>query len=105
MMAELPHIPEGTVWFYADASHSEGLTRELRSEIGPLHPLFNFSERLVVIAKCAANDDVLALDTEDKRSVFCVHLTWAGKHDRIPTKYPSFLKVPDGDLSRFFRDY
>ncbi len=102
MKIELPPIPENNVWFYIDEMWAKGITQELQSEVGPQHPLFHLAQRLVVIAKCGANDDVLALDPEETGQVYCIHLTWAGKHDQMPSKFPSFVKVSSRELAQFF---
>ncbi|NPD15974.1 hypothetical protein HOY34_12270 [Xinfangfangia sp. D13-10-4-6] len=105
MTFELPSIPENSDWFYPDEVASKLIARELKREIGPQHPLFSVSERLVVIAQCSANDDVLVLDPEDRQNVFCLHLTWSGTYDQMPTKYPEFLTISNTDLTRFLNDY
>ena len=105
MTAELPRLPENSAWFYPDEAASKRLAEELRREIGPQHQLFSVSERLAVIAQCSANDDVLALDPEDRQNVYCVHLTWSGTHDQMPEKFPVFVKIPKMDLTRFLSEY
>ena len=105
MNHELPPIPDNSDWFYTDEALSKRITEELRREVGPQHPLFSIAESLVVIAKCDANDDVLVHNPEGKGQLFCVHLTWAGKHDQMPTKFPWFVKISNDDLTQFFATY
>ena len=105
MLLGLPAIPENSPWFYVDGELAEGITQELVAEVGPRHRLYPHIASLVVIAKCGANDDVIAVDTSDYQSAFCVHLTWSGKIDKYPEKYPSAAAIPEADLGRFFREY
>lgn len=84
MFAGLVPIPEGTPWFYLDEEQSRHFTAELKREVGPEHILSEWHEKLLVIAKCAANDDVLVAVDDDFRRFFWVHLTFSGKIDQFP---------------------
>ena len=105
MFLGLVPIPDGSPWFYVDEKHSENLSEELKSEIGPKHFLFEWYEKLVVIAKCGGNDDVLVAINDDFRRFFWVHLTFSGKVDQLPSRYPDAGPVLNADLVQFFDDY
>lgn len=58
-----------------------------------------------MIAKCAANDDVLVAVDDDFRRFFWVHLTFSGKIDQFPSRYPDAGPVLNSDLVQFFDSY
>lgn len=105
MFAGLVPIQEGTPWFYLDEEQSRHFTAELKREVGPEHILSEWHEKLLVIAKCAANDDVLVAVDDDFRRFFWVHLTFSGKIDQFPSRYPDAGPVLNSDLVRFFDSY
>ena len=70
-----------------NAKVKAGIQKELESEIGPKHPLWQLKP--VAIAKTDANDDVIA-QLNDGRFA-CVHLVWHGKVDQYPDKFPSSI--------------
>jgi len=88
-----------------DKELSEHLTSELKREIGPEHFLYEWYEKLLVIAKCGANSDVLVAINDDFRRFFWVHLTWSGKIDQFPSRYPDAGPVLNADLVQFFDEY
>jgi hypothetical protein len=98
-------IPERCPWFYVDKELSNSLTSELRKEVGPEHFLYQWYEKLVVIAKCEGNDDVLVARNDDFVLFFWVHLTWSGKIDQFPSRYPDAGPVLNADLVQFFEQY
>jgi len=102
MFSGLVPIPEGCPWQYLDEEHSRFFTSELRSEIGPEHFLSSWANTLIVIARHSGSDDVIVADTDNIRNLFWVHLTWSGKIDQFPDKYPSVGRVPNSDLLGFF---
>lgn len=98
-------IPEGSPWWPLPDNLAEAYTEELRKEIGPEHFLFQSLSELKVIAKCDANDDVLVAKIADASSFYLVHLTWSGKHDQMPSRFPSASIVQTDDLIQLFLDY
>lgn len=105
MFAGLIPIPERCPWFYVDEELSNSLTSRLKKEIGPDHFLFQWHAKLVVIAKCEANDDILVACNDDFRRFFWVHPTWSGKIDQFPARYPDAAPVLNADLVQFFDQY
>ncbi len=105
MIPELDPIPDGSPWLYVDGELSDGITQELRKEVSPQHMLYPWIENLVAIAKCSANDDVIVADKDDIQNMFWVHLTWSGKIDQYPDKYPSAAPIQKAHLQRFFLEY
>jgi hypothetical protein len=71
-------------WHPLDSNETT-LQRELENEVSPAHPLWQ--KGAVVIGRREDKDDV-AVRLNDGR-VACVHLTWQGKVDAYPDKYPS----------------
>ena len=105
LYAGLVPIPENCPWFYPDEEQSQHFTAELRKELGAEHFLYQWRSKLVVIAKCAANDDVVVVHEDDFGKMFWAHLTFSGKVDPVPCKFPSAAPVPNADLVTFFRSY
>lgn len=85
---------EGIVWsrFWrpmhegANGREAQSLQRTIESELTPAHPLFSLQPK--VFGRCVANDDVAALLNDGKIAV--IHLSWKGKPDQFPEKYPSW---------------
>jgi hypothetical protein len=98
-------IPEGSPWWQIPDNLADTYTEELKKEIGPEHVLFQYLSELKVIAKCDANDDVLVAKIADANSFYLVHLTWSGKYDQMPSRFPSASLVQADDLIQFFLDY
>lgn len=90
-------------WFPISGKSADVHAAELRNELGTEHPLFLRREKLVVIAKCGANDDVLVADPSSPEQLFCVHLTWA--HHPEPKGFPEFKAIDRDDLEDFFLKY
>ena len=76
------------------------IQKELDSEIGPKHPLWQLKP--LVIAKTDANDDVI-VKLNDGRFA-CVHLVWHGKIDQYPDKYPSSLLFDTAESLQTYLD-
>ena len=95
-------IPKRCPWFYVDKELSIGRTSELKKEVGPEHFLYQWYEKLVVIAKCEGNDDVLLARNDDFGLFFWVHLTWSGKIDQFPSRYPDAGLLLNADLVQRF---
>jgi dissimilatory sulfite reductase related protein len=66
------------------------LQRALEQELSALHPLFDKAPR--IIGRSTASDDVVA-SLNDGSFAF-VHLTWQGKQDQYPEKFPSWSRIP-----------
>lgn len=60
------------------------LQRELSKELTDVHPLASLEPR--VIGRCSASDDIV-VELNDGRLAI-VHLTWCGKPDQFPDKFP-----------------
>ena len=105
MIFDLVPIPDGSPWFFLDEDLSNACTSELRKEVGPEHFLYQWPETLVVIAKCATNDDVLVAQTDNDKQLFRGHLTWSGTRDRLPHRFPSANSVSKAELVQFFEDH
>lgn len=72
-------------WNLAESEQVKvGIQKELGCEIGPPHSLWGFKP--VVIGKSDASDDVVVKLSDGRFA--CVHLTWSGKTDQQPSKYP-----------------
>lgn len=65
----------------------QGLQRELEKEVGPQHPLWGRSAK--VIGRRVDNDDVLVHLSDG--SFASVHLVWHGRIDAYPATYPTTL--------------
>ena len=71
---------------YDEASLQKALERELSAQ----HPLFNKAPR--IIGRSAASDDVVA--SLNDGSLAFIHLTWQGKPDQYPEKFPAWTRIP-----------
>ena len=65
-------------------SEALSLQSTLASELTQAHPLFLKQPK--VFGRCIANDDVVAVLNDGRIAV--IHLTWKGKPDQYPDKYP-----------------
>ncbi len=98
-------FPENSVWWYMPDDLAGAYSDELKKEVGPQHPLFHSLNDLIAIAKCDANDDVLVANVVDGSCFYLVHLTWSGKHDQMPNRYPGSTMIKLADLQEFFARY
>lgn len=62
------------------------LQKTLESELTKAHPLYSYRPK--PFGRCIANDDVAALLNDGRIAV--IHLSWKGKPDPYPDKYPSW---------------
>lgn len=69
---------------YVDNKEQESLRAELVREISPAHPLHDRDP--CVIGRRVDNDDILVKTNDGRFAV--VHLTWSGRIDQYPDKYP-----------------
>ena len=74
---------------YDGEVESEGQSFQtiLASELTSVHPLFWFQPK--ILGRCRANDDVVAILNDGRIAV--IHLSWKGKPDQYPEKYPSWV--------------
>ena len=99
-MADFPvAIPDTSPWWVLPEEMSALYTQELRSEVGPAHPLHPMLDTLAVIAKCDASDDVVVQSRGDPHRYFVVHLTWSGKIDQMPDRFPGWGEVGLAELA------
>lgn len=75
------------VWDDAEAT---SLQLALRKEISAAHPLFALNVQ--VIGRCTGSDDVVVTLGDGRVGV--VHLTWQGRPDQFPDKYPGWGAYP-----------
>lgn len=65
------------------------MQKALERELSAAHPLFSRSPK--VIGRCRATDDVVVSLGDGSFAI--VHLTWQGKPDQFPDKYPAWTGV------------
>ncbi|WP_412005270.1 hypothetical protein [Aestuariibius insulae] len=68
------------------------LEKQLRTEIGVAHHLYQAVERLRVIARDYASDDVLVSDPTVTPQYYVVHLTWSDTPSENE-EFPTFCSV------------
>lgn len=78
----------------------QGIQKELESEIGNEHPLFEFKP--LVFGKCDANDDIVVILNDGRFAL--VHLTWSGRVDSFPNNFPSSEIYDTAELLQNFLD-
>jgi hypothetical protein len=69
-----------------DGTEAQSFQNILASELTSVHPLFSFQPK--ILGRCRSNDDVVAILNDGRIAV--IHLTWKGKPDQNPEKYPSW---------------
>ncbi|MBU1218785.1 hypothetical protein KKF97_03160 [Myxococcota bacterium] len=83
---EISHIRWREPWYPVESeTEQHSIQIELLKEISPVHPLWGTNP--VVLGRHQGCDDVLLILNEGQFAI--VHLTWTGKFDQYPDKYPS----------------
>jgi hypothetical protein len=87
-----PDIDWEDPWHQIEESmHQLGLQRELKTEIGPQHPLWGSDP--VVFGRHGGTDDVVVALSGERYAI--VHLVWHGHIDAHPRNYPATTIYPD----------
>ena len=76
-------------WSLLDARSQRAFTYEFRLEVTGDHPLGRIKETALVVATADGSDDVLAWNSARTDDFYLVHLTWAGKPDRLADRFPA----------------
>ena len=71
-------------WSLVNITEKKSLQSKLKCEVGPKHLLWN--QKPIVFARNTSGDDIL-VRTKNNRIAY-VHLTYSGKIDQYPEKYP-----------------
>lgn len=66
-------------WELVEDDQRTLLNKQLRRELGVAHQLHEAVERLRVIARDCASDDVLVTDLTETVHAYVVHLTWSDR--------------------------
>ena len=76
---------------YDSSFNDEALSLQntLERELSIAHPLFNLNPK--VIGRSSASDEVV-VSLKDGSLAF-VHLTWQGKPDQYPEKFPAWSRI------------
>ena len=89
---------EESPWMEAEGRIKESLEKQARYEISEAHELFLIKDKLVAVAKCEANDDVLFF-CDDK--YYLIHLTWG----EGSSKYPQYTVIEKDKIDDYLRNY
>lgn len=82
---EISHIRWREPWYPIESeTEQHSIQIELIKEISPAHPLWGTNP--VAIGRNQGCDDVLLIINESRFAI--VHLTWTGKCDQYPDKFP-----------------
>ena len=79
-------------WEPSDANHATGVIRQLKVEVGQKHQIFHMLDRIQILARDGATDDVLVSNPEDHTTVFIVHPTYAKTVETNPV-WPATSKI------------
>ncbi len=83
-MSEIPDALERLRWLepWHSVPATSELEEELAREVGPMHVLAG--RRAVAVGRRQDNDDVLFFLPDGPEPLAVVHLTWAGRQERVP---------------------
>ena len=78
------------------------LEEQLRREIGATHLLYEAVDRLKVIARDGASDDILAVDSTEHLDAYVVHLVWSDRPSE-DANFPSTCSISKSLLPPKYR--
>ncbi len=85
-------------WSALGLRAQKAYTLEFRREMAVPHPLADYKQSAWAVASCDGNDDTLLWDFSRPEQFFRVHLTWGGKPDQFPDRYPSWVALSVADM-------